>query len=196
MTGEPAQTPFDGRAWLAEVTRQYRRYKTTCERAAEQVPPALLFETVGRIHLSVGALLKHLAGNHRSRWRDFLTTDGEKPDRHRDGEFVGAGETPESVRRQWDEGWRITFATLESLGPDDLGKTVTIRGEPHTVVQAIQRNLTHLAYHTGQIVQLARHFAGDDWQTLSIPPGESEAHNARKREKWGDWSQVDEDGAV
>ncbi len=178
---------IDRDAWLDEVIRQYRRHKKICERAVDQVPQDRLFETVGRIELSLAALLKHLAGNHRSRWRDFLTTDGEKRDRDRDQEFVVDNETAETVRTKWNEGWRAAFETLESLGPDDLGKRITIRGEPHTVVQAIQRNLTHLAYHTGQIVQLARHFAGDGWHTLSVAPGESEEHNAQMRARWGDW---------
>ncbi len=178
---------MDGRAWLDEMINQYRYRKSQCERAIEQVSEAQLFETVGSIPLCLAAQLKHLGGNHRSRWRDFLTTDGEKRDRDRDSEFIVEGETPASIREIWDEGWRITFESLEALEPSDLERRVTIRGEPHTVVEAIERNLGHLAYHTGQIVQLARHFAGDDWQTLSIAPGESEAHNALMREKWGDW---------
>jgi len=129
--------------------------------------------------------------NHRSRWRDFLTTDGEKPDRNRDGEFIVEGETPDSIREQWKEGWMVTFESLEALGPADLEKKITIRGEPLTVGEAIQRNLTHLAYHTGQIVSLALHFAGDSWQTLSIPVGRSEAYNEEMREKWGDWEGED-----
>ena len=185
---------MDGRAWLDEAIWEYRKRKKQCERALEQVSDAQLFETVGRIHMSLAAQMKHLGGSHRSRWRNFLTTDGEKPDRHRDSEFVVEGETPESIRAIWDEGWRITFEALEALQAPDLEKKVTIRGEPHTVLQAIQRNMTHLAYHVGQIVQLARHFAGDDWQTLSIPQGESEAYNAKMREKWGDWREGEDLG--
>lgn len=178
---------MDGRAWLHEVLALYRQHKDFCERAVAQVSDEDFFGRVGRGPHSIAILMKHLGGNHRSRWRDFLTTDGEKPDRNRDSEFIVEGETPDSIREKWQEGWRITFESLQTLGPDDLEKKITIRGEPLTVVQAIQRNLTHLAYHTGQIVSLARHFAGDDWQTLSIPVGESEAHNERMREKWGDW---------
>ena len=178
---------MDGRAWLDEAIWEYRKRKEQCERALAQVSDEQLFERVGGIHMSLAAQMKHLGGNHRSRWRDFLTTDGEKPDRDRDSEFVVEGETPESIRAIWDEGWRITFEELEALRPRDLEAKITIRGEPHTAIQAIQRNMTHLAYHTGQIVQLARHFAGDDWRTLSIPPGRSEAYNAKMREKWGDW---------
>ncbi len=178
---------MDGRAWLDEAKQEYVKRKEQCERALAQVSDEQLFEMVGGIHMSLAAQMKHLGGNHRSRWRNFLTTDGEKADRHRDSEFEVEGETAESIRAIWDEGWRITFEELGKLMPQDLEKTVTIRGEPHIVFQAIQRNMTHLAYHAGQIVQLARHFAGDDWQTLSVPPGGSEAYNAKMRERWGDW---------
>jgi hypothetical protein len=182
----------DGQAWLREVIDQYRHRKAQCERAIEQISKEDLFEPVGSIPLCLAAQMKHIGGNHRSRWRDFLTTDGEKRDRNRDQEFIVEGETAASIREQWEEGWRITFESLDALAPKDLETRVTIRGEPHTVVEAIQRNLTHLAYHTGQIVQLARHFAGDEWQTLSIAAGESETHNARMREKWGDWGETEE----
>lgn len=175
------------RAWLDEVIAQYRQYKKRCERAAAQVSEDDLFNALEGNPVSIAVLMKHVGGNHRSRWRDFLTTDGEKSDRERDAEFVVDGETPTSIRAHWDEGWRITLDTLDSLEPADLEKVITIRGEPHTVVQALTRNLTHLAYHTGQIVHLARHFAGDSWQTLSVAVGESDAHNARMREEWGDW---------
>ena len=178
---------MDERAWLDEIIDQYRQYKDRCERAAAQVSDEDLFHALEGNPVSIASLMKHLGGNHRSRFRDFLTTDGEKSDRHRDREFVVDGETPASIRGHWDEGWRITFSTLESLEPSDLDRTITIRGEPHTVVQALQRSLTHLAYHAGQIVHLARHFAGDQWQTLSVPIGQSEEYNAQMREKWGSW---------
>ena len=131
--------------------------------------------------------MKHVGCNHRSRWRDFLTTDGEKRDRNRESEFIADSESRSSIHEKWQEGWRIAFETLESLEPADLEKTITIRGQTHSVVQAIQRNLNHVVYHTGQIVQLARHFTGDAWQTLSIAPGKSEEHNAAMRAKYGDW---------
>ncbi len=181
---------MNGEAWLEEIREQYRYRKTQCERAVAQVTDEQLFETVGAIPVGLAVQLKHIGNNHRSRWRDFLTTDGEKADRNRDAEFMVDGETAESIRAVWEEGWRITFEELEQLTPGDLEKTVTIRGEPMSVVQAIQRNLTHLAYHTGQIVSLARHFAGDAWQTLSIAPGESEAHNQMMRERFGDWAEL------
>ncbi len=178
---------MNAQAWLDEVLSQFRLRKNQCERAVAQVTDEQLFETVGDIPLPLAGQLKHIGGNHRSRWRDFLTTDGEKPDRHRDTEFVLEGETAESIRAIWDEGWRLTFETLESLVPDDLEKTITIRGEPHTVVEALQRGLTHLSYHCGQIVSLARHHAGDNWQTLSVALGKSEEHNAQMRERYGDF---------
>ncbi len=178
---------MNAQAWLEEVLAQFRSRKQQCERSLAQVADEQLFETVGDIPLCLAAQMKHLGGNHRSRWRDFLTSDGEKRDRDRDGEFIVEGETPASIRAVWNEGWRITFETLESLTIDDLDKTITIRGEPQSVATAVTRNLTHLAYHTGQIVSLARHFAGDDWQTLSIRRGESEAHNQKMRERYGDW---------
>ena len=176
--------------WLDEIKDQYRKHKKMCERAAAQVGDGDFFGSYGNNPQSIAILIKHLGGNLRSRWQDFLTTDGEKPDRDRESEFSVEGETRASVEEKWQEGWRITLESLESLGPEDLERTITIRGQPHTVVQAIQRSLSHLAYHTGQIVQLARHFAGDAWQTLSIAPGKSEEHNAAMRARYGDWEGV------
>ncbi len=114
--------------------------------------------------------MKHMAGNMRSRWTDFLTTDGEKPDRDRDSEFeTTSGDTRESVMARWEDGWGRMLNALTSLRPDDLSKTVAIRGEPHTVVQAINRQFSHYSAHVGQIVLLAKHLAGSRWQTLSMP---------------------------
>ena len=142
---------MDGNAWLEEIRALYRRHKQLAERATAQVSDEQFFESYGGNPQSIAALMKHLGGNHSSRWRDFLTTDGEKPDRYRDGEFDVVGDSRPGIEMLWNEGWRIAFETLDSLTADDLGSTITIRGEPHTVVQAIQRNLTHTAYHTGQI---------------------------------------------
>ncbi len=178
--------PFD--TFLPQVIAQYRQYKTYCERAAAQVADDVFFAVHGDFPLSVGVLMKHLAGNHASRWRDFLTADGEKASRARDDEFVHAGETRAQIMTAWDAAWDITLGSLESLGTDDLGATITIRGEPMTALEAIQRNLAHLAYHAGQVVLLARHFAGDGWQTLSVPVGGSEAFNQEMRAEHGDWS--------
>lgn len=179
---------MDGEAWLAEARERYEHYKGYAERAEAQVSDEAFFAVLGAGENSIAVIMKHLGNNHRSRWRDFLATDGEKADRHRDQEFIVDGDTRDSVMAIWEEGWRITFDELGKLTGDDLDRTITIRGEPHSVLPAIQRNLTHLAYHTGQIVQLARHFAGDAWQTLSVPLGKSEEYNARMREKYGEWT--------
>jgi hypothetical protein len=125
--------------------------------------------------------MKHLSGNLRSRWCDFLASDGEKPDRNRDGEFVlSAGDSRAALTERWEDGWNHLFGTLAALGPDDLLRTVTIRGEAHSVLEAIQRQQTHYAYHVGQIVLLARHFAGARWKSLSIPKGQSARFDVSK----------------
>lgn len=157
--------------FLCDVISQYRRHKQLAERAIAQVSnDADLFVVLGGDENSIAMIVKHVAGNLRSRWTDFLTTDGEKPDRQRDLEFDHeAGETRASLLARWALGWRPVFDTLEKLKPEDLTRTVHLRREPLLVVQAIDRNLTHTAYHVGQIVLLAKHFAGDGWRTLSIP---------------------------
>jgi hypothetical protein len=125
--------------------------------------------------------MKHISGNMRSRWTNFLTTDGEKPDRDRDSEFEQSdADTREAVLTRWESGWRLLFEALDPLTEDDLQKTVTIRGEPHTVLQAINRQLTHYASHVGQIVFLAKHLAGPRWQSLSIPRGKSRQFDVTK----------------
>jgi hypothetical protein len=179
---------MDGRAWLDEITAHYLEYKDLSERAAAQVADRDFFTPFGNSPLSVGVHLKHVGGNLRSRWRDFLTADGEKADRHREREFSADGETRESCTARWDEGWRVALEELRALAPEDLERTVTVRGEPLPVVKAILRNFAHVAYHCGQIVQLARHLAGDRWEFLSIPPGDSDAFNATMGRKHGDWS--------
>ncbi|MBI2362990.1 MAG: DUF1572 family protein [Elusimicrobia bacterium] len=134
---------------------------------------------------SIAILMKHLAGNMRSRATDFLTTDGEKPDRNRDTEFViDAEDTQDSLQARWERGWGILFDSLESLKPEDLGKTVFIRGEPYSVIRALNRQLAHCAYHVGQIVLLSTSLTGTTWQSLSIPRGKSEEFNAEMRRKW------------
>lgn len=170
---------MDSKAYLTEALAEYHKYRRMCERAVAQVSDEDFFASVSPESTSIAVILKHLAGNHRSRWTDFLTTDGEKPDRHRDGEFLVDGETRASIWEQWEEAWEITFKALEALGPGDLERSITIRGQAHSVLEAIQRNLTHLAYHVGQVVFLARVQAGSAWRTLSIPVGGSEAFNRR-----------------
>lgn len=167
---------------LDEALSGFRRFKKVADRALAQVSDQQFFTTLDAESNSVALIVKHLAGNLRSRWTDFLTTDGEKPDRRRDTEFViEPGDTRASLMERWEASWQILSASLDSLTPDDLERTVTIRGEPHTVTQAINRQLTHFAYHVGQIVLLAKHFAGARWETLSIPRGKSEQVNAAMR---------------
>ena len=180
-------------AWLENILSLYRDHKEQCEKAAAQVNDEDLFKPPEGGGNSIAVLLKHVGENHRSRWRDFLTTDGEKRDRRREEEFVGDGETRASVEALWEAGWAVAFDTITQLKPDDISRTITIRGEPHSVMQAIQRNLAHVVYHTGQIAMLARHYAGDAWQSLSVPQGKTEEHNAAMRAKYGDWWEK-EDG--
>jgi hypothetical protein len=161
--------------YRSNALHEFRRLKKLAEGALSQIPDEQLFKHIDTESNSIGVIVKHMAGNMRSRWRDFLTTDGEKPDRHRDLEFVvESADTREDLVRRWEEGWRILFDAIEGLKSEDLNSTVNIRSEPHSVLQAINRQLTHYAYHVGQIVFLAKHFAGDNWQTLSVPKGKSE----------------------
>jgi hypothetical protein len=161
--------------YLEEIKRQFRGHKRMAEGAIAQLEDAELFTLIDPEANSVAILIKHMAGNARSRFTDFLTTDGEKPDRFRDQEFeVSATTTREEVMRWWEEGWSIVFSTLDSLKPEDVSRTVTIRSEPHTVLQALNRALAHYAQHTGQIVFLAKHLRSKGWKTLSIPRGKSE----------------------
>jgi hypothetical protein len=163
-----------GEAWLEDARRELRKYRTMAEEALAQVPEARWFDRLDGEANSLAVVMKHLAGNMRSRWTDFLTADGEKPDRDRDGEFEREpGDTSATIRARWDDGWRRLFAAVDALVPADLARSVRIRGEAHTVMQAVQRQLTHYAYHVGQIVLLAKHAAGPAWQTLSIPRGRS-----------------------
>ncbi len=161
--------------FLAAARRQFVRQKGLAERALAQVPDTGLRQQLDPEANSLAVLVKHLAGNLRSRWTAFLATDGEKPDRRRDGEFVlETADSRDGLQERWEEAWRLLFDTLDALTPDDLTKTVRIRGEPLSVPEAIQRQLAHAAYHVGQIIQLARHVTGGAWRTLSIPRGASE----------------------
>ena len=163
-----------------DVEREFRRLKSLAEKALAQVTDEELFRLQGPEENSIAIVVKHMAGNLRSRWTDFLTTDGEKPDRNRDGEFViERGETRSSLMERWENGWRALFTAIGPLTDRDLEAKVRIRGEEHSVVQAIQRQISHYAYHVGQIVLLARHFAGPRWHTLSVPRGGSTTYNVR-----------------
>ncbi len=154
---------------LQAVVEEYRRLKTQADRALAQIDDRAFFAKPDPESNSIAIVMKHVAGNLRSRWTEFLGADGEKPDRNRDGEFEDEHDTRSAVVESWEDGWRRLFSTLASLGPADLERTVTIRGEAHTVVQAIVRNLSHTAGHVGQVVLLAKHFAGPGWKTLTIP---------------------------
>ena len=128
---------------------------------------------------SIAVIVKHMAGNMRSRWTDFLSSDGEKPDRNRDTEFEDAPATREAVLALWEEGWQCLFQALEPLSEPDLQRTVTIRGEAHSVMQAINRQMAHYSYHCGQIVLLAKHFGHADWKSRSVPRKQSADFNRR-----------------
>ena len=161
--------------YLEEIRRQLRGHKRMAEAAMEQLEDKDFFATIDAESNSVAVLAKHIAGNARSRFTDFLTTDGEKPDRFRDREFeIPTTASRSEVMRAWEEGWSIVFATLDSLKPEDVTRTITIRHEPHTVMQALNRALAHYAQHVGQIVFLAKHLRLHEWKTLSIPRGKSE----------------------
>lgn len=167
--------------YLDETRTQFRNYKAMAEKAMAQVDAGEFFALLDAEANSIALIAKHLAGNMRSRWHDFLNSDGEKPDRQRDREFIIEGEDRAAIMRQWEEGWQCLLETLEALTPSDLNRIVFIRGEAHTVLKAISRQQSHYAYHIGQIVLLAKHFKLHGWQTLSIPRGASETFN---KEKW------------
>ena len=157
-------------AYLNDAIESFYSYKKLGEKAIVQVYDSGLTRTLDPESNSIAVIVKHLAGNMRSRWTLFLTTDGEKPDRNREAEFELAGETSRAtVLGWWEDGWSCLFEALGSLKPEDLSRTVMIRAQPHLVVQAINRQLTHYAYHVGQIVFLAKHLASRDWHSLSIP---------------------------
>jgi hypothetical protein len=163
--------------YLTDITRAFRGYKMLGEASIAQVSDHDLHTLVDPETNSIAIIVKHLAGNLRSRFTDFLTADGEKPDRDRDTEFV-MNERPSraQVIEWWDSGWAVALGSVEALTADDLERTVRIRGEGFAVFEALNRSVTHAAYHVGQIALLAKHFAGPDWKSLSIPKGESTAY--------------------
>jgi len=176
---------MSAQAFLAAARAEFARYKKLSDDALAQVPDEAWFVQLDSESNSLAIIVKHLAGGLRSRWTDFLSSDGEKPDRDRDREFViEPGDTKQTLLGRWEQGWQCLFAALDSLAPGDLDRSVTIRGEPHSLPQAIERGLAHAAYHAGQIVFLARHFAGSRWQSLSVPRGQSRAFTARLRAKY------------
>ena len=168
-----------GKAYLDEALRSLRGHKRLAEGAMAQVTDQEFFRQLDPEANSIAVIVKHMAGNMRSRFTDFLTSDGEKPGRNRDQEFLlDAGTTRAEVMRWWEAGWECVFAALQPLRPEDLSRSVTIRADPHSVLQAIHRQVAHYAYHIGQIVLLAKHMRGAEWKSLSIPRGKSEEFNA------------------
>jgi len=155
-------------SYLKDSLAIFRQYKKMGEGAMAQVADEHLFAQLDGESNSIALIVKHMAGNMRSRWTDFLTTDGEKPDRNRDTEFAEPPATREALLSLWENGWACVFAALEPLSDEDLGRTVAIRGEPHSVMQAIHRQVAHYAGHVGQIVLLSKHYCQDGWKSLSI----------------------------
>jgi hypothetical protein len=161
----------------ADALESFGNYKRLAERAIAQVSDEEFFRTIDAEANSIAVVVKHIAGNLHSRWKDFLTTDGEKPERDRDTEFEIAGDTRESLMAFWETGWQILFDNIEPLTEKDFKKTITVRGEIHTVIEAISRQLAHYPYHIGQIVLLAKHFRSTEWKTLSVPKNKSAEFN-------------------
>jgi len=167
--------------YLEDALAVFRQYKAMADKAMAQVTDEQLFQTLDREANSIAILVKHMAGNMRSRWTGFPEADGEKPDRHRDSEFEEATMSRAELIALWEQGWQCLFSALEPLNDDDLVRTTMIRSEAHSVMQAINRQIAHYACHCGQIVLLAKHFSADHWQTLSVPRGQSEAFNRSVR---------------
>ena len=171
-----------GDFYLEDVRRQFHGQNKLAEKAMAQVTDEQFFAAIDRESNSIALIVKHVAGNLRSRWTDFYGSDGEKPDRRRDSEFeIDPSDTRGGLMERWEEGWRSLFQIVDPMTPADLERTVAIRGEPHSVIRAVNRQLAHYAYHVGQIVFLAKHFAAGRWESLSIPRGQSETFNADKR---------------
>lgn len=168
--------------FLSSIVNAFEANKRLADRAVEQLPDEKLHLALDANTNSIAVIMKHVAGNLLSRWTDFLSTDGEKPWRNRDQEFVDSFASRAEVVEYWERGWTCLFDALNSLKPADLEQTVAIRGEPHSVPLAAERSLAHTCYHIGQIVQVARILAGDNWNTLTIARGGSEQFN---RANWG-----------
>jgi hypothetical protein len=177
---QPTQILVD--AWL----REFKKHKSYIDGAAAQLTDEQFRARPAPNINSVAIIIRHLAGNLRSRWTDWLATDGEKPDRNRDGEFIDDGEPRAALMRRFEDGWVLVFKALEALTPADLSRTITIRAEPHSVPLAIERQLAHVAYHAGQIMLIARWVAGNEgWKWQTVPPGGSAAFNRDMQKKHG-----------
>lgn len=175
--------------YLKDALASFRNYKKMAERAMTQVSDEEFFRALDAEANSIAVIVKHIAGNQHSRWTDFLTSDGEKDFRNRDTEFELIGDTRESLMEFWETGWQTLFSAIEPLTTEDFSRFITIRGEPHTIVEAINRQLTHYAYHVGQITFLAKHFRSGEWKTLSVPRNKSAEFNkfvSDKKSKGGE----------
>lgn len=167
----------------ADALESFRNYKKMAQRAIEQVSDDEFVALIDSEANSIALIVKHIAGNLHSRWKDFLTMDGEKPTRNRDSEFELIADTRESLMEFCETGWQTLFDNIAPLSEEDFSKTISIRGEPHTVVEALNRQLTHYSYHIGQIVLLAKHFRSSEWKTLSVPKNRSAEFNQFFAEK-------------
>ena len=168
-------------SYMKDSVSILRYYKGLAERAMAQLKDEQLVAVLDEESNSVAVIVKHMTGNMRSRFTDFLTSDGEKPDRRRDLEFTDPLATRAALMASWEAGWACVFGALEPLGETDLARTVTIRGEAHSVIQAINRQLAHYSYHCGQVVFLAKHLSADGWKPLTVGRGQSEEFNRRVR---------------
>jgi hypothetical protein len=164
-------------SYIEDSLAIFRQYKKVAELAMEQVTDEQLTAVLDAESNSIAIIVKHMSGNMRSRFTDFLTTDGEKPDRDRDSEFVDPPATRKALLDAWEDGWARVFRALEPLSEKDLGRTITIRGEAHSVMQAVNRQVAHYGLHVGQIVMLAKHFACERWKSLSVPKNRSSEFN-------------------
>jgi len=171
--------------FLDNAVKEFRQLKGYGDKALAQIDDTRFFTAPDAESNSLAVLCRHITGNLFSRWKNFLTEDGEKSDRRRDTEFeVPEGATRAELMAAWERGWNLLFDELGKLRPEDVSRTVTIRGEPHTVIAAVHRQLTHYGSHIGQIVYLSKHLAGADWRTLSVPRGKSEEFNREMRAKY------------
>jgi uncharacterized protein DUF1572 len=174
-----ARVPDIGAMYLDQAFRSLRGIKRQADSAMEQLSDEQFFAVLDAESNSVAIIVKHIVGNMRSRFTDFLTTDGEKPDRNRDQEFIVAADASRAELMQtWEKHWQLVLDTVQGLGAADLDREVAIRHEPHTVLQAINRQVVHYALHVGQIIFIAKHWKGSEWKTLSVARGQSEAVNA------------------
>ena len=172
--------------YLSDAVRRFHELKSMADRALAQVPEQEWGRRIDPGTNSLATLMQHMSGNMISRWTDFLSSDGEKPERDRDREFEDPDEADRrNLRTAWEGGWACLFRAMELLRPEDLERSITIRSQPHTVLEAMQRQLAHYSYHVGQMVFLAKHLAGDRWSTLSVARGESQAFNEAMQRTYG-----------